>query len=51
MMTVNDLRVWAKCNDGHTTLAGMNADDFTIDEIVAILQVYTKDVEARDERD
>ncbi|WP_407894687.1 hypothetical protein [Lacticaseibacillus sp. N501-2] len=33
MMGVNELRVWAECNDGHTTLAGMNADKFTIDEI------------------
>lgn len=46
MMTVNDLRVWAKCNDGHTTLVGMSADEFTIGEIVAIMQVYTNDVEA-----
>ncbi len=50
-MAVNELKVWANCNDGHTTLAGLNADEFTIGEIVAILQVYTNDVEARDERD
>ena len=55
MKTVNDLRVWAKCNDGHTTLAGMNADEFTVGEICkwagATRMVFSKDTEALDERD
>ena len=32
-MAVNELQVWAECNDGHTTLAGLNTDEFTVDEI------------------
>lgn len=54
MMGVNELRVWAECNDGHTTSAGLNADKFTIDEICkwagVIPMVFTKDLEARDEQ-
>ncbi len=52
-MTVNDNRVWAECNDGHTTLAGLNVDEFTIGELCkragVIRLVFTKDVEVRDE--
>ena len=29
-MAVNELKVWAECNDGHTTLAGLNVDKFTV---------------------
>ena len=32
-MALNELQVWAECNDGHTTLAGLNADEFTVGEI------------------
>ena len=32
-MTVNELPVWAECNDGYTTLAGINVDDLAISEI------------------
>lgn len=51
MKTVNDLRVWAKCNDGHTTLAGLNADEFTVGEICKwsgiIRLVFINEVEAK----
>lgn len=51
-MAVNELQVWAECNDGHTTLAGMNVDEFTIGELCkwtgVIRLVFTKDVEVRD---
>lgn len=30
MMAVNELQVWVECNDGHTTLAGLNVDEFTV---------------------
>ena len=54
-MAVNEIRVWAECNDGHTTLAGMNVDEFTIGELCKwagfIRMVFTKDAEVRDERD
>jgi len=33
MMAVKEIRVWAECNDGHTTLAGISVDDLTISEI------------------
>jgi hypothetical protein len=49
-MAVNDNRVWAECNDGHTKLAGLNADKFTIDELRkwsgVILTAFIKDAEA-----
>lgn len=32
-MAVNKLCVWAECNDGHTTLAGINVDDLAVSEI------------------
>lgn len=55
MMAVNEIRVWAECNDGHTTLAGLNVDEFTIGEFCkwtgVIRLVFTKDAEVRDERD
>jgi len=48
-MALNELRVFAECNDGHTTLAGMSADEFTIGEICkwsgAIQWGLTKDAE------
>ena len=54
-MVVNELQVWAECNDGHTTLAGMNADEFTVGEICkwagATRMVFTKNTEVQDERD
>ena len=53
MKTVNDIRVWAECNDGHTTLAGMNVDAFTIGELCkwsgVIPMAFTKDAEVRNE--
>jgi len=46
-MAVNELKVWAECNDGHTTLAGLNVDEFTVGEICKwtgiIRLVFTKD--------
>ena len=49
-MAVNELRVRAECNDGHTTLAGLNADKFTIGELCkwsgVILTAFIKDAEA-----
>ena len=52
-MVVNEIRVWAECNDGHTTLAGLNVDGFTIGEFCkwkgVIRLVFTKDAEVRDE--
>lgn len=55
MMAVNELQVFAECNDGHTTLAGLNADEFMISELCkwsgVILMAFTKDAEARNERD
>ena len=52
-MAVNELQVWAECNDGHTKLAGLNADKFTIGELYklagVIRLVFTKDAEVRDE--
>ena len=54
-MAVNELQFRAECNDGHTTLAGLNADEFTVGEICkwagATRMVFTKDEEALDERD
>jgi hypothetical protein len=32
-MALNELQVWAECNDGHTTFAGLNVDEFTIGEL------------------
>ena len=32
-MAVNELPVWAECNGGHTTLAGINVDDLAVSEI------------------
>ena len=50
MMAVNELRVWAECSDGHTTLAGMNADEFTIGDLCkwagVIRLVFSNDSEA-----
>ena len=50
MKTVNDIRTWAECNDGHTTLAGVNVDAFTISELCkwagVILMVFSNDSEA-----
>ena len=52
-MAVNEIRVWAECNDGHTTLAGVNVDAFTISELCkwsgVIQWGLTKDAEVRDE--
>jgi len=52
-MAVNELQVWAECNDGHTKLAGLNADKFTIGEICkwagVIPMVFINDLEVRDE--
>jgi hypothetical protein len=52
-MAVNDIRVWAECNDGHTTLAGINVDGLTIGELCkwagVIRSVFTKEAKARDE--
>lgn len=49
-MAVNELRVLAECNDGHTTFAGLNVDEFTIGELCkwagVIRLVFTKDAEA-----
>ena len=46
-MAVNEIRTWAKCNDGHTTLIGVNVDEFTIGEFCkwkgVIRLVFTKD--------
>lgn len=48
-MAENELQVWAKCNDGHTTFAGLNADEFTTGEICkwagVIRLAFTKDLE------
>ena len=50
-MAVNEIRVWAECNDGHTTLAGVNVDMFPIGELYkwkgVIRLVFTKDAEVR----
>ena len=52
-MAVNEIRVWAECNDGHTTLAGMNVDAFAIGELCkwsgVIPMAGTKDAEVRNE--
>ena len=51
-MAVNEIRVWAECNDGHTTFAGMNVDELTIGEICKLAGVFrlvfTKDSEAEE---
>lgn len=53
MMAVNELRVWAECNDGHTTFAGLNADTFRISEICkwsgTIPLVFTKNTATQDD--
>lgn len=45
---MNSTRVWAECNDGHTTLAGVNVDEFCKWKGVIRL-VFTKEAEVRDE--
>ena len=54
-MAVNELQIWAECSDGHTTLAGLNADEFTVGEICkwagATRVVFSKDTGALYERD
>lgn len=51
-MAVNDNRVWAECNDGHTKFAGLNADKFTVGELCkwsgVIPMASINDAEVRD---
>ena len=39
-MAVNEIRVWAECNDGHTTLAGANVDNVMIGKICKLAGVF-----------
>ena len=39
-MAVNEIRTWAKCNDGHTKLAGVNVDNVMIGKICKSAGVF-----------
>lgn len=39
-MAVNEIPVWAECNDGHTTLAGVNVDNVMIGKVCKLTGVF-----------